>query len=65
VHLEIRDGTDGRRIALGGRWTVENVAALERAVAAGPGGPGPAARPGAPRNPGPPGEGQARGGGGP
>ena len=34
VHLEIRDGTDGRRIALGGRWTVENVAALEKAVTA-------------------------------
>ena len=35
VHLEIQDGPDGRQVVLRGHWTVENVAALEKAVAAG------------------------------
>jgi len=34
VHLEIQDRPDGRRVALRGRWTVENVAALEKAITA-------------------------------
>jgi phospholipid/cholesterol/gamma-HCH transport system permease protein len=34
VHLEVKDGPGGREIGLRGRWTVEHVAALEKAVAA-------------------------------
>jgi phospholipid/cholesterol/gamma-HCH transport system permease protein len=34
VHLETQDGPDGRKVSLTGRWTVENVAALERAIGA-------------------------------
>jgi phospholipid/cholesterol/gamma-HCH transport system permease protein len=32
VHIEIRDSVDGRSVVAGGRWTVDNVAALEKAV---------------------------------
>jgi phospholipid/cholesterol/gamma-HCH transport system permease protein len=34
VHLESTDGAAGRSITLGGRWTVEHVAALEKLTAA-------------------------------
>ena len=34
MHLETQDGPAGRSVTLRGRWTVENVAALEKVVAA-------------------------------
>ncbi len=33
MHLEARETPEGRRLALGGRWTVANVAALETTIA--------------------------------
>jgi len=33
VHVELTEGPDGRTVALRGHWTVEQVAALEKAVA--------------------------------
>ena len=32
MHVQIQDGVEGRTLGLGGRWTVDNVALLERAV---------------------------------
>ena len=43
MHLEKQDGPAGRGVTLRGRWTVENVAALEQAVAAAAESPPPAA----------------------
>jgi phospholipid/cholesterol/gamma-HCH transport system permease protein len=39
MFLDIHDAPDGRAVALHGRWTVDNVAALEKAVAAAAQGP--------------------------
>jgi len=33
MHLEAHDTAEGRLLALGGRWTVENVSTLEKTVA--------------------------------
>ncbi len=44
MHVELTEGPDGRAISLRGRWTVEQVAALERAVSTGAARPPQAAR---------------------
>ncbi len=44
MHLQVTDGPGGREIGLRGRWTVEYVAALEKAVAAAAAAPPDAAR---------------------